>query len=121
MSLRFYTDTHIAKQVAIQLREQGIEVIRCEEIGLAEASDEEHLEYAARDNRVMVTKDNDFPRIHARWQAEGRHHAGIFFCPYRDIPAIGLLVTVCAEMVEMVTGGAADIEQDIADQVKYIT
>ena len=34
MSIKFYTDTHIARQVAIQLRAKGIDVVRCEDVGM---------------------------------------------------------------------------------------
>jgi hypothetical protein len=34
MSLEFYTDTHITKQVAVQLRKRGVDVVLCEEVGL---------------------------------------------------------------------------------------
>ena len=50
MNVKFYTDAHIPKQVASQLRLRGIAVIRCEEIGLAEADDMEainHIEIRA--------------------------------------------------------------------------
>lgn len=35
--LKFYTDAHIDKQVAIQLPRSRIDVVRCEEAGMAEA------------------------------------------------------------------------------------
>lgn len=40
MGIRFYTDTHIAKQVAVQLQAKGIDAIRCEDVGMAEADAE---------------------------------------------------------------------------------
>ncbi|MBL8120166.1 MAG: DUF5615 family PIN-like protein [Anaerolineae bacterium] len=58
-TLKFYADTHVPKAVAIQLRAQGIEVIRCEEIGLAEADDVEHLEYATSQGCTLVSHDLD--------------------------------------------------------------
>ena len=57
MSLRFYTDTHIDKQVAIQLRTHGVDVVRCEEVGMAEAEDDAHLIYATQHERALITKD----------------------------------------------------------------
>ena len=96
MSLKFYTDTHIAKQVAIQLQERGIGVIRCEEVGLASAKDEEHLEYAAGHGLSVITKDDDFLQLHTEWMAESREHAGIFYSSKRNVPAIGEIVAGCA-------------------------
>ncbi len=60
MSLRFYTDTHIAKQIAIQLRQHGIDVIRCEEVNMAEAEDEQHLLYATQEGLILITFDKGF-------------------------------------------------------------
>lgn len=77
VALTFYFDTHIAKAVATQLREKGVQVVRCEEVGMAEASDEEHLEYARNHQYVVVSQDEDFPVLHARWLAAGRDHSGI--------------------------------------------
>jgi predicted nuclease of predicted toxin-antitoxin system len=46
--MKLYADTHIPKQVAIQLRQKGVDIVRCEEIGLAEADDNEHWAYAQK-------------------------------------------------------------------------
>jgi len=35
MTLQLYTDTHIAKAIAEQLRAHGVDVVRCEEVGMA--------------------------------------------------------------------------------------
>jgi hypothetical protein len=37
--LKLFLDTHIDKQVALQLRAKGVDVVRCEEVGMAESSD----------------------------------------------------------------------------------
>jgi len=63
--IRYYLDTHIPKAVAEQLRLRGIDVVRCEEVGLAEADDTEHLEYAAAQERTLVSHDADFRTVHS--------------------------------------------------------
>ena len=120
MSLRFYTDTHIAKQVAIQLRERGIDVVRCEEVGMADADDDEHLEYAVQHGLTVITKDNDFLRLHAQWMAAGQEHAGIFFSSKRAIPAIGEIVVVCSMYYELIKEGAGTAEDDVHNQTIFI-
>lgn len=75
--LRFYLHTHIAKAVADSLRAQGVDVVRCQEVDLADASDAEHLAYTAREGRVMMTHDADFARLDSAWRATGKTHAGI--------------------------------------------
>lgn len=76
--LKFFTDTHISKQVAVQLSHRGVSVVRCEEVGLAEADDEELLTYASREGRAIITVDKGFKHRAFRWLAEGRDHGGVF-------------------------------------------
>lgn len=102
MTLGFYIDTHISKQVALQLRLLEITVVRCEDVGLAEATDEEHLDYAATHGLVLVTKDADFLRLHAIWRSKNISHAGIMFCPERSHPAIGRIVSACRDYHDLI-------------------
>lgn len=76
MTIKFYTDTHIAKAVAVQARRRGVDIIRCEEVGMAEAKDAEHLEYATTESHVMISADEDFAILHAKWQASSKQHTG---------------------------------------------
>lgn len=113
--LKFYTDTHIDKQVAIQLRNRQIDVIRCEEVDMAEADDEAHLSYAADHNLALITKDAGFRTRHFNWVAQGKSHAGIFFCADRNIAATGKIVNSCyayAELIENGVGELSDIQNE---------
>jgi predicted nuclease of predicted toxin-antitoxin system len=120
MSLKFFTDTHIAKQIAVQLDALGIDIVRCQDLGLEDASDQELLEYAVTHERAMLTKDDDFLTMHSNWQNTGRDHFGIFYCPYRDRSVIGLIVKVCKEYHDLIESGAGE-EADIKNEVVYIT
>lgn len=120
MSLSFFTDTHIAKQVAIQLRASGIEVVRCQDVGLEDASDDELIAYAIAHKHAMLSKDDDFLTRHSQLQDIGQKHYGIFYCPYRDRPAIGLIVTTCRAYYQLIESGAGS-DEDIENQVIYIT
>jgi ribosomal protein L27 len=115
MSLKFYLDTHVDKQVAIQLRQRGVEVARCEEVGMAEADDEDHLIYAAEHGFALLTKDAGFRARHFRWLVEGKRHGGIFFCPDRHISAIGKIVTQCYAYFQLIDSGAGTV-QDIENE-----
>lgn len=108
--LKFYTDAHIDKQVAIQLRNKGIDVIRCEEVGLAETDDETHLEYAAQNNLALITKDAGFRARHFLWLSQGKSHNGIFFCADRHIAAIGKIVNACYAYAQLVEEGAGTLD-----------
>lgn len=120
MSLKFFTDSHIAKQVAIQLKSLNVEVVRCQDVGLDNAHDEELLVYAVNNDCVMLTKDDDFLSLHRKWQRINRDHWGIFYCAYRDRPAIGLIVTICKEYHDLIESGAGE-KDDLKNEVVYIT
>ena len=49
--------------MAAILREGGWDVVHVREIAMSEASDGEILGYAARESRVAITLDRDFPQI----------------------------------------------------------
>jgi hypothetical protein len=114
-SLKLYFDTNIAKQIALQLRARGVDVVRCEEVGLAEVSDREHLEYAIEQGRAVVSRDNDFPRLNAEWLSEGKTHMGIFYLPpyLQGEDSIGIVVRFLLGYHEMIEGGAGTVEGDI--------
>ncbi len=61
--------------VADALRLRGIDVVRAQDVGLRCASDEQHLAFALREKRVIVTRDADFLRFHAR----GVEHPGVAY------------------------------------------
>ena len=90
--ISFYTDTHIPYEVVRQLRENGAEVVRCQDVGLADVSDEEHLIYAAEHDHVLITCDHGFENIHWRWMTEGKDHSGIIYCRMSALCTIGTIL-----------------------------
>lgn len=122
MSLKFYTDTHIAKQVAVQLRQRGVDIVRCEEVGLAEADDETHLEYATQNSRMVVSMDDDFASLHSQWQKRQQSHSGIVLVSSRlqGERNIGKIVTALYEYFQLIEAGAGTLEADIHNQLYFI-
>lgn len=119
-SLKFYTDTHIAKAVAIQLRNRGVDIIRCEEVNMAEAEDIEHLEYATREGRVIISNDEDFLALDAIWREQGKTHAGIMHCRAQGEIAIGIIVKKCIALHENIVSKEGIIENDIVNRVIFV-
>ncbi len=117
--IRFYTDTHIAKAVAVQLRFRGVDIVRCEEVGMAEASDAAHLELAGREGRTIVTADSDFTVLHSAWMAAGRQHAGIVYVTRDSRHNIGGLIEYLEFLHLAIEGGAGTLENDVYNQIKY--
>lgn len=60
--MRFHLDEHVASAIAAGLRRRGIDVTTTIDAGLLSAPDEDHLAFAKRERRVIVTHDADFLR-----------------------------------------------------------
>lgn len=61
--------------MATGLRNRGVDVVRCQEVGMIGRSDSSHLEWANDRGYVIVTQDNDFLVLHTK----GFPHAGIAY------------------------------------------
>jgi predicted nuclease of predicted toxin-antitoxin system len=110
---RFYTDVHIAIEAVRQLRHKGVAIIHCGDVGMSDADDESHLEYASTNRLVMVTCDADFERYHAQWQTVPREHAGIvYFKMSEGCKDIGTIVREILFLHE-----AANYETDLYNQI----
>lgn len=60
------------------LRDHSIDVISATEADMLARLDPEHLDYAAREGRVLFSFNiSDYCKIHAEWLSAGRNHAGL--------------------------------------------
>lgn len=119
-NLKYYFDTHIPKAAAVQLRQRGVQVVRCEEVGLAEAEDVEHLEYATAHNLTLVSHDRDFWTIHGEWLAQNLRHAGVVLFHRQFQGQIGKIVIELETLFQMIAGGAGTVEKDVYNEVYEI-
>jgi len=69
--LRFLIDMPITPLAVRQLEAAGHDAVHASQAGLATASDQEILEVAKREGRIVVTADLDYPRVLARSGAQG--------------------------------------------------
>lgn len=60
---RIVLDQGLPATAALILRDDGWDAVHAREIALNEATDGEILDYAARESRVVITLDRDFPQI----------------------------------------------------------
>lgn len=74
-----YMDVHIPKAITDGIQRCGIDVISAQADGAAIITDEELLERAAIQSRLLFTQDNDFLEIGSRWQSEGKSFPGIIY------------------------------------------
>ena len=73
--MKFLADEHIELSIVTGLNLIGIDVISVNEAGKRESDDEEILRFAKEKERVIVTRDSDFVKLHKK----GVEHAGIVF------------------------------------------
>jgi uncharacterized protein with PIN domain len=109
MTLRFHLDESVSNAVAVGLRLRGFDVTLSKDAGLLGASDEDQLAYASSMNRLLVTHDDDFLRLHS----VGIVHAGIAYARPNQ-RTIGQLV------LKLVALGRAKAGEEIAGTVKFL-
>jgi hypothetical protein len=68
-------DEHVPKAVTEGLRRRGVDVLTAQGADMRSANDNEHLELAVREGRVVFTQDVDFLRLYAA----GIAHRGIVY------------------------------------------
>ena len=85
--LKFHLDEHLPNAVASALRREGIDVTTTPEQRLRGEVDPVQLAFAYRDERVLVTFDADYIRLHRT----GSAHAGIAYLTPRS-RGIGAIV-----------------------------
>jgi predicted nuclease of predicted toxin-antitoxin system len=69
--MKFLLDMPVSPSLAGVLRDLGHEGVHAHQIGKDRAPDEELLEIARREGRVIITADLDFPRLMALSLAAG--------------------------------------------------
>ncbi len=58
--MRFLVDANMSPRVAALLRSNGHDAIAVREVELADATDDEILDHAAADERIVISHDTDF-------------------------------------------------------------
>lgn len=79
MTIRLYLDEDSMDKALLQaLRARGVDVTTALEAGMIERDDQEHLDFATAQGRVLYSFNvGDFSRLHSTYLAEDKSHAGI--------------------------------------------
>jgi hypothetical protein len=72
MTSTLYVDVHVPLAVTAGLRRRGLDVLTSQEDGTTREAEEDLLSRAAELGRTLLTQDQDFLRITAAWQRQGR-------------------------------------------------
>ncbi len=66
MSVRFIVDANLPPALARALMAQGYQAEHVMDVGLRESEDDPIWDYAIQQQAVIITKDEDFPKLLAR-------------------------------------------------------
>lgn len=89
-------DEHIKASVSDGLRARGISVYRLEDEHLKGISDPELLDHCIRNNRVLLTNDDDFLAL-----AENKKHPGIIFIT-SQFSSVGEIIRVVITLADTI-------------------
>ena len=84
-----YTDADVHGPLVAALGAHGWDVVRAVDLYPAGTSDTVHFERAAKENRVLVSNDQDMEVIANRWLAEGRPFRGLILWPQEHYKRMG--------------------------------
>lgn len=89
---------------------------------MAQASDEDHLQYATANSYVMVSQDEDFLVLDANWHRANRSHAGIMKVSrqYQGEAQVSHIVLQLLFYVEAERADIVDYAVEIANHVIYL-
>lgn len=78
--IAFYTNESVNVAISEGLKRRGIKIFAARDAGNLGLSDEEQLNYAAKNNFVIVTHDDDFLTMAIKYD-----HKGYCICPSTKI------------------------------------
>lgn len=96
------------------LRQRGQDVTSSRERGVLGYTDQEQLEWAREQGRVIYTYNAvDFCRLHSQYLQHGRHHAGIIIGDQQTL-------SIGEEMRKLLKLCAAKTAEAIADNLEFL-
>ncbi len=108
MAIRFYCDEHIDLAISNALQKRGVDVLTAQEAGMLGAPDEDHLQLAISQQRVILTQDTDFLRMHK----SGIRHLGIVYA--HQSTSIGRMIQGMLLISQAMT------EEEMKNHVEYL-
>jgi predicted nuclease of predicted toxin-antitoxin system len=116
MKIRLYVDEDSMRHALVEaLRARGVDVLTAVEAGMIERKDEEHLEYATVQGRVLYTFNvGDFHRLHTAFLKQGKSHAGIILARQQRYP-------VGEQMRRLLKLIAAKSAEEMRNRVEFLS
>ena len=80
--MKVYLDEDLSPDIALRLRQRGVDATSAHEVGNSQLGDRAQLEYATREARAIVTRNVvDFLELARDAVAANMRHAGIVLVP----------------------------------------
>jgi len=79
MPVQLYFDVHVDKAIHDQLHLRGVDVLRAQDDGAGEMTDEDLLQRATDLGRITFTQDVRFKAMAEAWQRQGKPFSGLLF------------------------------------------
>lgn len=74
-------DVHVPKSITDGVRRRGIDAVTAQDQGAGSVTDEELLQRATDQARLLFSQDTDFFQIASRWQAISKWFPGVIYAP----------------------------------------
>ncbi|HMV49563.1 MAG TPA: DUF5615 family PIN-like protein [Blastocatellia bacterium] len=114
-TLKFDEDTQ--KGLVQALRGRGIDVVVAWEVGMRQHDDEAQLALATSLGRVLYGCNvKDYFRIHGKWLAQGKSHAGIVLVKQQTYP-----VSVRQELRRLLRLMTVKSANEMTDQIEFLS
>jgi len=114
--IRLYFDADAMQRAVVQgLRARGVDATTAHEAGMAGATDEEQLEFARDQGRVLFSFNvSDFFRIQTEWLSQGKSHAGMILAPQQQY-------SVGERIRRLLKLNAALSAEDMRDRLEFLS
>jgi predicted nuclease of predicted toxin-antitoxin system len=99
VTLRFHLDENVNESIAIGMRHQQLDVTSTHELGMDGLNDDDQLAYCKSEQRVILTSDTDFLKLHG----QGMAHEGIIYIQQSIKMKIGQVVKFILNMIQQET------------------
>jgi predicted nuclease of predicted toxin-antitoxin system len=84
--IRLYIDEDLSDRVAVALRSKGFDAISAHEVNMRGKTDKEQLDYAIKNNRIILTRNTKhFINLQREYHKEGLPHNGILVTDYLSL------------------------------------
>lgn len=111
--IRLYMDVHVRREVTVELRMRGVDVLTAQEDDAATLPDAELLTRATERGRVLFSQDTDFLREAAARQESGSTFSGVVFGEQ-----LALTVGQCIRDLELIA--KVYDPPDIVDRIEFL-